>query len=321
MVVEDLEDAQGGAQGEAEDGQDAEGAGDLLVVLGLDEPGVVGCLGEDFGEAVGEAVLGLVGEEEFVGWAVGGQVLAPVGAAEGGDLGFQRGDAGAEFGAVEDAGEGLGEFVDVVALDGAEQQGVEVDGAVVHGAEVVEVAVAAVRTVAEEGRAVPEYEGAPVGGYPYRVFHLGRHELRCQREVGGGGAGGQGPQPLVGGGGEPVAPAQGRGVRCLGGEEGDGVGAGDGERRLGGFGDGDARQEGLRCQRPVQGVGARRVAVADGPQGFQQRGPSTSKCRTARAAPGWRAVAVRSSSMPCRCSGPWVRFSKRCQRQGRSGVP
>ncbi|GAA0523357.1 hypothetical protein GCM10010390_27100 [Streptomyces mordarskii] len=54
---------------------------------------MVGGLGEDFGEAVGEAVLVLVGHEEVIGGAVGGEVLAPVGAAEVGDPALETGQA------------------------------------------------------------------------------------------------------------------------------------------------------------------------------------------------------------------------------------
>ncbi|WP_217171458.1 hypothetical protein [Streptomyces sp. AC512_CC834] len=51
VVAQDLEYAQGRAQWEAEDGQDAQGAADLLALLGLDEAAVVGGLGEDLVEA------------------------------------------------------------------------------------------------------------------------------------------------------------------------------------------------------------------------------------------------------------------------------
>jgi len=59
-----LLDGEGGVQRQTEDGQDAECAADLLVFLVLDEAGVVGCLGEDLGEAGRQAVLVLVGEQQ-----------------------------------------------------------------------------------------------------------------------------------------------------------------------------------------------------------------------------------------------------------------
>ncbi|MFJ8636808.1 hypothetical protein [Streptomyces sp. NPDC093568] len=86
-----MQDAEGGAEWEAEDGENAQGAADLLAFLGLYEPAVVGCFGQDFVEACGEPVLVLEGEEQIVGRAVCGEVLSPVGAAEDGDVPLQRG--------------------------------------------------------------------------------------------------------------------------------------------------------------------------------------------------------------------------------------
>jgi hypothetical protein len=90
VTCEDLLGGEGGAEGEAED---AEGAADLLAFLVLDEACVVGGLGENLVEAGPEAVLGLEGEQDVVGWAVVGEVLAPIGAAEVDDVLLQRGDA------------------------------------------------------------------------------------------------------------------------------------------------------------------------------------------------------------------------------------
>jgi hypothetical protein len=54
VVVQDLEYAQRRAEGQAQDGEDAQGTADLLAFLGLDEAAAVGGLGEDLGEAGGE---------------------------------------------------------------------------------------------------------------------------------------------------------------------------------------------------------------------------------------------------------------------------
>jgi hypothetical protein len=67
LVAQDLEDGEGGAQGEAEDGEDAEGARDLPALAGLDDPAVVGGLGQEVREQLGQPVLGLEGAQQSVG--------------------------------------------------------------------------------------------------------------------------------------------------------------------------------------------------------------------------------------------------------------
>lgn len=160
VVVEDLQDAEGGAEGEAEDGEDAQGAADLLAFLGLYESAVVSCFSEDFVEACGQPALVLEGEEQIVGRAVCGEVLSPVGAAEEGDVPLQRGDAVCQPGGVEHFGEFVGELVDVIALERAEEQGVKIDGTQVHRAAFEEVVGTKVGPVA--GRRPPAAApGAP----------------------------------------------------------------------------------------------------------------------------------------------------------------
>ncbi|MEN8649497.1 hypothetical protein ABCR94_02295 [Streptomyces sp. 21So2-11] len=51
FVTQNLEDTERGAEGKSEDGEDAEGAADLLALLCLDEPAVVCGFCQDLGEA------------------------------------------------------------------------------------------------------------------------------------------------------------------------------------------------------------------------------------------------------------------------------
>ncbi len=96
VVTEHLEDAQSGSERKPEDGENTEGSGDLLTVLGLDETGVVGRFGENLREAGGQAMLPLIGQEQLIGRAVRSPMLSPVRTAESGDVLFQRRDSAGE---------------------------------------------------------------------------------------------------------------------------------------------------------------------------------------------------------------------------------
>lgn len=89
MVVEDLQDAERRTERQAENGQDAQRSADLLALLRLHEPAVVGCFGEDLVESHGQPMLVLEGEQQIVRRTVGGEVLPPVGAAEDRDVPLQ----------------------------------------------------------------------------------------------------------------------------------------------------------------------------------------------------------------------------------------